>query len=189
MKKKKTARLRDTDRQTCRGTHKEITFLPMYTHNIPYMPCTGHSGPHLNQQVTRTPHHRSHCHVPQTKLLFLSSSRLSSPCSKPLLCSPLLFSQPGPALSAPLTGFSLPTAVLLLLLFLNPTSSPLPVSMLPPSSSQASSIPYLPSSSLHLSFCSRGDMTSRASESQTYTKSYLQASEGCVHSEVQAPPP
>lgn len=102
---------------------------------------------------------------------------------------PLLFSQPGPALSAPLTPLSLPTAVLLLLLFLNPTSSPLPVSMLPPSSSQASSIPFLPSSSLHLSFCSRGDMTSRASESQTYTKSYLQASEGCVHSEVQAPPP
>lgn len=113
---------------------------------------------------------------PQTKLLFLSSSSLSSPCSKPLLCSPLLFSQPGPASLLLSLGSLSPQ------LFLNPTSSPLPVSMLPPSSSQASSIPFL-------SFCSRGNMTSRASESQTYTKSYLQASEGCVHSEVQAPPP
>ena len=56
-------------------------------------------------------------------------------------------------------------------------SSSFPPSPFPP--------PFSPLFLLHLSLCSGGDMTSRASKSHISTKSYLQPSEGCVHTDTQ----
>ena len=67
------------------------------------------------------------------------------------------------------------------------TSSFLPslCPLLPPHKPLPSGSPPASPSSLRLSLCSRGDMTSRASKSHISTKSYLQPSEGCVHPDTQ----
>lgn len=62
----------------------------------------------------------------------------------------------------------------------------LPPVYLSPPPSQPPPFPPCLSSSRHLSLCSRGDMTSRASKSHISTKSYLRPAEGCVHPDMQA---
>lgn len=135
--------------------------------------------------------------VPETQLPFLSLLVLRAwkrtiPFSVPswlhhlspaaLLLSSMAWLFSPPQFSPFCPSFRFPFLFLPLL-----TSSFLPslCPLLPPHKPFPSGSPPASPSSLRLSLCSRGDMTSRASKSHISTKSYLQPSEGCVHPDTQ----
>ena len=128
--------------------------------------------------------------VPATQLLSWPSSLLvwrTVPCFLPFSSRPLLLPyQP----SSFFSGLAVPWCFSPFCPSLR-CLLPLPASTCPPSFLW--SVCPLPAGSLlhpfplfllHLSLCSGGDSTSRASKSHISTKSYLRPSEGCVHADA-----
>lgn len=194
-------RLRDTQADTSqRDRHTEASQPRcVYTH----ADRRAHAVPSPSQQVTMPPPTNGSAVSVGPHAPFVPDSVPSCPCLPYVLrkelgpLCPLLARSPLPK-GPPAFSFSLalPPLPRQVLPFLPLPLLLLPASTYPPPFSHLSAPSFLPtslslhahfplSSSLHLSLCSGGDMTSRASKSHISTKSYLQPSEGFVHPDTQ----